>query len=315
MEYLDTKQAIQYLLEEHGFKISSSAFGRHCNEPLKLKSTKRSHKRIFTKENLDTYYKYLNVNRINTRAEIIAFANHKGGVGKTLSVLNIATAFTKFKKHKILIIDFDPQANLSSSYDINLEDIYTIDDVIMNDVDIKDAIIEIDPHTDFIPSYQDLCDFDLNLATNTNINNLSDAIESIINNYDFIFIDCPPQISNLTYSAMVASDNLFIPMRPDMYSVDGLHTFMEYAKKFNENINIQGMFITQFSVSQVLDLDYKERLEETYPKLLMKTVIRKNIALAESVIYKKSIFDYKKNCSGYSDYKLLANEIYKRLGY
>jgi chromosome partitioning protein len=314
-KYLSVKEALDYLKERYDYSVSKSTFARHYNDELKLVSLTDGGTRLFTTEALDDYYKYRNVKRVNNSAEIITFANHKGGVGKTVSVLNAAAGFAKFFKHRILVIDFDPQANLSSSYDIDLQNVTTVDEVIMDDEPIENAIIEINEFIDIVPSYKSLCDFDLKPNTDSAIYHLSNALDKIRGNYDFIFIDCPPQISKLTYSSIIAGDHLFIPMKPDMFSVDGLVTFLEYAKGFNENIKIQGIFITQFAKTQVLDNEYKSVLEEYYPDLLMDTVIRKNIAVSESVVQKQNIFDYDQRSSGAIDYKLLVYEMHKKMGY
>lgn len=314
-KYLNVKEALAYLKDKYDYEVSKSTFARHYADSLKLVSLMDGNNRLFTEDALDDYYKYRNVKRINKNAEIITFANHKGGVGKTISVLNTAAGFARFFKHKILVIDFDPQANLSSSYDIDLQNVITVDEVIMNDEPIENAIVEINEHIDVVPSYKSLCDFDLNPNTDGAIYFLSNALDKIRSNYDFIFIDCPPQISKLTYSSILAGNHLFIPMKPDMFSVDGLVTFLEYAKGFNPNIKIQGIFITQFSKTQLLDNEYKSVLSEYYPDLLMDTVIRKNIAVSESVVHKQNIFDYDLRSSGAIDYKLLSYEIHKKIGY
>jgi len=312
--YLTAKEALTYLKKKFNYEIPYPTFARHSLNDLKLPCIVDGKNKLYLEEDLDRYYKYREVNRINSEAIVLTFANHKGGVGKTVSVYNLSAAFAKYLKHKILVLDFDPQANLSLSYDIDMGSAVSIDEVIFGNATIKDAIIEINEFVDVIPSYKELCMFDLQPNNNISVNHLSNLIAEIKSNYDYIFIDCPPQISKLTYSSIVAGDHLFIPMKPDLYSVEGLSTFMEYAKQFNNDIEISGVFITFYDKRQILDNSYIETLIERYPDLILKTMIRKNIAVSESVVFKKNIFDFDLKSSGASDYKRLAYEIYNKVG-
>ena len=243
-------------------------------------------------------------------AHIIAIANHKGGVGKTTSTQNIGVALQQNGK-KVLLVDLDPQANLSDAF--GYEEVETaIYDALTEKAELP--IISITKNLDLVPSSLDLSVAEIELSGRTGREYiLKDLLESVKKDYDYILIDCPPSLGLLTINALAASTEAYIPLDSQYFSMKGLDKLIfiinQIKKRLNKQVDITGVFLTQFDSRVVLNRNIAEMVENSFPNKVFKTRIRKNIALVEAPIEDKDIFSYAPNSNGAKDYQALSNEI------
>ncbi len=245
--------------------------------------------------------------------KIIAISNHKGGVGKTTSALNIGAGLSKLKK-KVLLIDLDPQANLTQSLGIK-EPENNIYGVIKNIY--APELIKINKNLFLIPSVSELSGAELELSAEAGREFLlKEVIEPLSSNYDFIVIDCPPSLGLLTINAFTASDFILIPMQAEYLALQGIGKLLglmdKIKKRLNTRLEIGGIFITQFDKRKVLNRYVCDTIEEHFKGKLFKTKIRNNIALAEAPNEGTDIFTYQPDSNGADDYLRLSKEIAQR---
>ena len=249
---------------------------------------------------------YLNMNRV------ISISNHKGGVGKTTSVVNIGAGLA-MQGRKVLLIDLDPQANLTISFGIpesesNIYNSFTNGNA-LEPINIKENL-------DIIPSSSDLAavEIELNSETNqNNNNNIFELIKPLRSRYDYIIIDCPPSLSLLTLNAFVASDEVIIPIQPHFLAVKGLAKIIEVVNKIkstvNKKVEISGVFVTMFDNRKILHKDVLNTIIMYFDDRVFKTKVRTNIALAEAPVVGKDIFEYDQRSNGAFDYARIVLEI------
>lgn len=245
--------------------------------------------------------------------KIIAISNHKGGVGKTTSALNIGAGLSKLKK-KVLLIDLDPQANLTQSLGIK-EPENNIYGVIKNIY--APELIKINKNLFLIPSVSELSGAELELSAEAGREFLlKEVIEPLSSNYDFIVIDCPPSLGLLTINAFTASDFILIPMQAEYLALQGIGKLLglmdKIKKRLNPRLDIGGIFITQFDKRKVLNRYVCDTIEEHFKGKVFKTKIRNNIALAEAPNEGTDIFTYQPDSNGADDYLRLSKEIAQR---
>jgi chromosome partitioning protein len=251
-------------------------------------------------------------------ARIICLSNHKGGVGKTCSTCNIGAGIS-LRGKRTLLIDLDPQSNLSLS--LGVKDVgKTIYQVLMGIYPIKESIYNIMENLDIIPSTLDLAGAELELSSEAGREViLREVLEDILDLYDYILIDCSPSLSLLTTNALTASAEVLIPLQAQYLSLQGitkLTTIIEkIQKRLNKNLKIGGVFITQFDSRKVLNRDIAEAIEKHFGSIVFKTRIRDNVALAESPGHGKDIFRYSPKSNGSIDYANLCEEILNRHHY
>ena len=237
--------------------------------------------------------------------KIISVFNQKGGVGKTTTVINLGTALSRLNK-KVLICDIDPQSNATSGLGINNNKIQkNIYDVLIDDIDPKEAILKTDyPNLHFLPSTVDL---------KYRNNSLEKALKKLSNIYNYILIDCPPSISLLTLNALVASDSVLIPIQCEYYSLEGiaqlLNTIDLVKKRSNPKLKIEGIVLTMADKRTKLTSQIIDEVKKYFRGLVYSTIIPRNIRLAEAPSFGKSIFDYDSNSTGARSYWKLAQEI------
>jgi chromosome partitioning protein len=244
---------------------------------------------------------------------IISVSNHKGGVGKTTSVINIGAGLYNLK-NKVLLIDLDPQANLTQSLGI-----------INPPKDIYGAIkgkykldpIEIQPGFDLIPSTLDLSGAEVELSGETGREYiLKELLETVKGTYDFILIDTPPSLGLLTINSLTACQEVIIPLQAQYLALQGLTKLMEIIEKINNRLNkdlkLGGVFITQYDSRKILNRNVEETIRNHFKNLVYKTKIRDNVALAEAPSLGKDIFTYQKSSHGAEDYQALSKEILKQ---
>ncbi|WP_016917563.1 ParA family protein [Rickettsia honei] len=252
--------------------------------------------------------------------KVIAIVNQKGGVAKTTTTVNLATAFAAVNK-KILVIDLDPQGNSSTGFGISQQQRKnTIYQVLTNLIELQDAIISTNiPNLEIITSNTNLSAAELDLTKLKDREYiLMKLLAEIKILYDYIIIDCPPSLNLLTVNALVASDEVLIPMQCDFYSLEGLSHLLKtieiVEKKLNPKIKIAGILFTMYDRRNRLTEQVEDDVRKCLGELVFKTVIPRNIKLSEAPSYGKPaiIYDYK--CSGAVAYIELTKEILERYG-
>ena len=245
--------------------------------------------------------------------KIISIANHKGGVGKTTTTVNLSAGLNQ-KGKKILCIDLDPQANLTQS--LGVKDCeYSIYDSLTQNSDLTPVTFR--RGFDIIPSHINLAGAEVELINEPGREYiLKGLINKIKANYDYVFIDCPPSLGLLTVNAFVASDKLLIPLQAEYLATQGLARLMEVINKVKERINpefdLGGVVLTQFNKRLVLNRDIAKSIEQHFDTKLFESTIRENISLAEAPMSGMDIFTYDKNSIGAHDYKKLVKEFLEK---
>mgnify|MGYP001088844779 CR=1 FL=1 len=245
---------------------------------------------------------------------IFAIANNKGGIGKTTSVINIGAALTKFDK-KVLLVDFDPQANLSKSLGFR-ECTNTLTDVILQGKRLNVERFSDNLHV--LPATMALTRVEQQLDPAQGDHHvLKEILQSIETDYDVILIDCPPALNILTTSALTAATHLLIPVQAEFLALEGLASFYDAIKKIQKRINtkleIGGLFVTRYDQRKVLNRHVLETLSERFSEYLLPTTIRENITLAEAPVNRTDVFSYAPKSYGAEDYQMLARDILHKL--
>jgi len=246
--------------------------------------------------------------------KVIMVINHKGGTGKTTTAINLGKAL-HLKNYRVLLIDFDPQANLSQS----LGQFQPESSIYASIIENKPLhIISIAENFSLIPAELNLAEAESKLLTHPEgYYRLKSVLDPIQKSYDFILIDCPPSLALLTFNACFASTDVLIPVQSQFLATQGLHTIIDLLKTvqtgfINPNLRLLGLFLT-ITERTVLSQSVAESLKNEYGDKLFQTVIRKNIALAECPAVGQDIFTYAPDSNGAKDYQKLAEELLARL--
>lgn len=244
--------------------------------------------------------------------KIISFINQKGGVGKTTSTVSVAAAMANMDK-KTLVIDLDPQCNLTTSFGCKEydENTYTI---LKGEKEFK--TVQINENLDILPSSLDLSAFDLEMSAEPGKEYLlKELLNPVLDSYDYILLDCSPNLGLITLNALTASHFYIIPLLPHYLSIQGLSKLIEITDKvkrrLNPEIELGGVVLTQFNSRKVLHKDTITVIQEHFKEKLFKTFIRENIALAEAPSSGVDIFQYDVKSNGAADYFSLTREILK----
>jgi chromosome partitioning protein len=245
-------------------------------------------------------------------SKVISISNHKGGVGKTTSALNIGAGLNKLGK-KVLLIDLDPQANLSQSLGLVDQD-KNIYGAIRGEYKLQP--INIIKGLDLIPSTLDLSGAEVELSGEAGREYiLKELIDPIKKQYDYVIIDSPPSLGLLTINSFTASDEVFIPLQAQYLAIQGLTKLVEVVekikKRLNKSLKIGGVFITQYDNRKVLNRDVVDTVKAHFKNEVFKTKIRDNVALAEAPTQGVDIFRYQPKSKGAEDYMALCREIVK----
>lgn len=246
-------------------------------------------------------------------SNIIAFSNHKGGVGKTTSTVSIGAALSRLNK-KVLLIDLDPQGNLSQSLGIDSSD-KNIYGFIRNQYPI--IPINATKGLDVFPSNVNLAGLEIELNSEPGREYvIKELLSKFTSDYDYILIDCPPSLGFLTINAFTAASRIIIPLQAEYLAMHGLSKLMEIITKVQSRINpglqIEGIIITQFDKRKILNKDIASTVGKHFGDKVFKTFIRDNISLAEAPSSGLDIFRYNPNSNGAEDYMKLTKEILTR---
>lgn len=253
---------------------------------------------------------------------IFAFANQKGGVGKTTSCVNVAAGLA-FAKKKVLLIDLDPQGNatMGSGVEKNSVDL-SVNDVLLGNCSVKEAVLGPSPaNYDVLPANGDLTQAEVSLARDEEADaphRLKSAINIISDNYDYILLDCPPSLNMLTLNAMVAATSVIVPMQCEYYALEGISALMATMEQIKGAVNpglyLEGILLTMYDPRNKLAQDVAAQLKEHFPDKVFKTPIPRNIRLAEAPSHGLPILVYDKGSKGAGAYLSVAGEIIRKRG-
>lgn len=245
---------------------------------------------------------------------IISLLNHKGGVGKTTSTINIGAALVKLGK-RVLLLDLDPQANLTISLGIPRQKV-TIYENMRGEAEISPYTVK--EGLDVVTSTLDLSGAEMELINEAGREYiLRELFEPLREEYDFIIIDCPPSLGLLTLNALTASDFVYIPMQTEFLALQGLAKIKQITDKvrfrLNKKLQIGGVMATMYDSRRVLNRDVVNTIKKYFGDRVFETMIRENVSLAEAPAAHKDIFEYNPKSNGAEDYLALAKEIMERI--
>ncbi|MBQ2473166.1 MAG: ParA family protein [Lachnospira sp.] len=245
----------------------------------------------------------------------IAIANQKGGVGKTTTAINLSACLAEAGQ-RVLVIDIDPQGNTTSGFGLSKDGSNnTVYEVILQECNIRDAIIEnVVDNLDIITSNVNLAGAEIDLIDIDNREySLKSAITEVRDQYDYIILDCPPSLSMLTVNAMTAANTVLVPIQCEYYALEGLtqliHTINLVKKKLNPELELEGVVFTMYDSRTNLSLQVVENVKDNLQENIYKTIIPRNIRLAEAPSHGLPINIYDSKSSGAESYRMLAAEV------
>ncbi|SUP43958.1 ParA family protein [Veillonella criceti] len=249
--------------------------------------------------------------------KIIAITNQKGGVGKTTTSVNLSACIAKLGK-KVLLIDMDPQGNASSGLGIDKDNLDScIYDVLINDMAVEDVIVPTAiKKLKIAPASIDLAGASVELVGLSKREYiLKKALKSIKDEFDYIFIDCPPSLDLLTLNALVAANGVLIPIQSEFYALEGVSQLMNtinlVKKSLNEKLDVEGVLLTMFDGRTNLSIQVADEVKKYFTTKVYKTIIPRNVRLSEAPSYGEPIIIYDPKSKGAEVYMKLAKEVLK----
>ena len=249
---------------------------------------------------------------------IIAIANQKGGVGKSTTAINLSACLAELGQ-RVLLIDIDPQGNTTSGVGVDKDNVNaTLYELLVGEFEISDCLIEnVFENLSLIPSNVNLSGAEIELVgVEGREFLLKNHIDSIRDNYDFIIMDCPPSLNVLTINAMTTADSVLVPIQCEYYALEGLtqliHTIELVQNRLNPDLDIEGVVFTMYDARTNLSLQVVENVKNNLDQSIYKTIIPRNVRLAEAPSYGLPITLYDKRSVGAESYRLLAEEVLHR---
>lgn len=245
----------------------------------------------------------------------IALLNQKGGVGKTTTTANLGASLAILGK-KVLVIDMDPQANLSVHLGVDIHNIkYSVYNILMNTAKMLDVLLPTKiPGLDIIPANIDLSGAEIELVGVVGRETvLKEYVGDILKQYDFVLVDCPPSLGLLTLNVLTLVDELFIPVQTEFFALQGvsklLDTFEVVKKRLNNRLEITGIVLCMFTSRTRLCQEVVDKIKEHFGDKVFNTMVRKNVKLSESPSHGKPVITYAPDSHGAEDYMSLAKEV------
>lgn len=251
------------------------------------------------------------------KGKVLAIANQKGGVGKTTTSINLAASLARTRR-RVLLVDLDPQGNATMGSGVNKDELQasTYSVVIDNDP-IETAVVTVESGYDLVPSNASLSGAEVELIeTENRERRLRAAIAPVREKYDYVLIDCPPALNLLTVNALVAANSVIIPMQCEYYALEGLTALLNTIRRIREGLNplleIEGLLRTMYDPRNKLDNEVSAQLKRHFGDKLYRTIIPRNVRLAEAPSYGKAVIAYDMQSKGAQAYLALAGEILRR---
>ena len=251
--------------------------------------------------------------------KIIAFANQKGGVGKTTTAINLAAALSERGK-RVLLCDFDPQGNATLGFGVDPRSLETsvYDLIVSEDPDTKSGIVQT-KWGDIIGANVNLAGAELDLiAMDHREARLKLVLDKVKDEYDYVFIDCPPSLGLLTLNCLCAADSFLVPLQCEYYALEGLSQLMTTVRMVKKNMNpklsLEGVLLTMFDGRTNLSIQVVEEVKKHFPGEVFSSVVPRNVRLSEAPSHGKPITEYDRMCRGAEAYLSLADEILAKNG-
>ena len=248
-------------------------------------------------------------------SRIIAIANQKGGVGKTTTSVNLSACLAEAGK-KVLIVDLDPQGNTTSGLGIDKNELEkTVYEVIGGELDIREGIIDdLFENLSLLPANRNLSGAEIELITTDNMQFIvKEKLGQVRDEYDYIILDCPPALGMLTVNAMTGADSVLVPIQCEFYALDGLsqllYTIELIKKNLNPDLYMEGVVFTMYDARTNLSLQVVENVKDNLTQNIYKTIIPRNVRLAEAPSHGLPINLYDSKSTGAESYRLLAEEV------
>ena len=243
---------------------------------------------------------------------MIAVINQKGGVGKTTTTLNLSHALAQYDKN-VLVIDLDPQAHLSAGYGVLQREQEGIADVLLGDAELKDVITKTRDNVSIVPAGSRLGELEHMTEGGAKRGYLlKDALKGKVKSYDFVLIDCPPSSGILGMNALLAAEEVLVPVSGDFFALQGLSRLMSIFQHIEQTLKRKTkkwVVLTRFHERRKLAKEVKGKILSYFPDCVFQTAIRETVALAESPGFGQTIFEYQPKCNGANDYLELAADV------
>lgn len=263
---------------------------------------------------------YKNVKRglPQRESKVVAVINQKGGVGKSTTVINLSACLGENRK-KVLVIDFDPQGNSTSGYGIEKEELeHDVYDVILHEYPIENTILETcEPNVFIVPATIQLATAEIELVTTMARESvLKDAVNKVKDDFDYVFIDCPPSLGLLTINALTAATSLLIPIQCEYYALEGVAKLLEsmqmVKRRMNPSLEIFGVVMTMFDSRTTLSKQVVDEVRGYFDKKVFSTVIPRNVKVSEAPSHGLPVIQYARLSKGALAYAKLAKEVVAR---